>query len=251
MENQQQGWIKLHRRLLESALISKPEYLGLWVVLLLMANHEDKEFIFNNKKEICKRGQLITGRKQLAAKVKLSESKVERVLKYLEIEQQIEQRKTNAFRLITIINYDDYQKSEQQSEQPVDNQWTTGEQPVNTNKNEKNYKNDKNEKKEGGETPPTPKETMQNFFEMVKLKNDQYFLLIQKISQSKKLPPENVRAELDKFINYWREKNPNGTKERWQMQKVFEIQRRLGTWFSRANNYGGFQQRPKGITIIS
>jgi hypothetical protein len=39
--------------------------------------------------------------------------------------------------------------------------------------------------------------------------------------------------EIQKFINYWTEKNPGGKKERWQMQKVFDPNRRLATWMSR------------------
>lgn len=32
------------------------------------------------------------------------------------------------------------------------------------------------------------------------------------------------------FENYWRAKNINGKKERWQMEKVFDMGRRLDTW---------------------
>ena len=75
---------------------------------------------------------LITGRKVIGKQFNISESKVQRVLKKLEIEQQIEQQTSNANRLISIVNWENYQSVEQQSEQPV-----------NTNKNDKNEKNDK------------------------------------------------------------------------------------------------------------
>jgi hypothetical protein len=68
-------------------------------------------------------------------------------LKYLEIEQQIEQQKTTKFTIITILNWDRYQENEQQSEQQVNNKRTTSEQQVNTNKNVKNDKNVENDKK--------------------------------------------------------------------------------------------------------
>jgi hypothetical protein len=32
------------------------------------------------------------------------------------------------------------------------------------------------------------------------------------------------------FENHWRAKNPGGKKERWQMEKVFDMSRRLATW---------------------
>lgn len=36
--------------------------------------------------------------------------------------------------------------------------------------------------------------------------------------------------EKTKFISYWTEKSPNGKKCRWEMEKVFDIKRRWGTW---------------------
>jgi len=35
---------------------------------------------------------------------------------------------------------------------------------------------------------------------------------------------------LREFYNYWTEKNPNGKKMRFEMQKVFDVSRRLVTW---------------------
>jgi hypothetical protein len=137
------GWIKIYRKIQEKGFYKKSEYFLLWVHILLKANHFEKEFFFNNKAIKIKKGQLLTGRKKLSSETGINESKIERILKYLENEQQIEQQKTNKFRLITIQNYNQYQKSEQQSEQQVNNKRTTSEQQVNTNKNNKNYKNEK------------------------------------------------------------------------------------------------------------
>jgi len=139
-----QGWIKLHRKLLDNAISPKPDYAWLWVALLLLANHKDNEFIWNNKKIIIKKGQLLTGRFELSKKTGISESKVYRILKYLEIEQQIEQQTNNKYTIITIHNWEQYQETEQENEQPVNSQRTASEQPVNTNKNEENEKELKN-----------------------------------------------------------------------------------------------------------
>lgn len=45
-----------------------------------------------------------------------------------------------------------------------------------------------------------------------------------------------VRNEINKFISYWTESNQKG-KERWKMEKVFDVKRRLGTWFSNINKF--------------
>lgn len=138
---QQQGWISIHRKILDNPIIGKPDYLAVWVVLLLLANHKEHTFIWNNKKQICRRGQILTGRKALAEKTGVNEHKIDRILKYLKSEQQIEQQTTTKFRLITINNYDRYQPSEQQIEQQVSNKRATSEQQVSTNNNDNNEKN--------------------------------------------------------------------------------------------------------------
>lgn len=128
------GYIKIWRKIEDSFLMTDPDALWLWVRLLLKANYKPTEFIFNNKKIILDRGQLLTGRKSLVDKHRISESKVYRLLKTFENEHLIEQQKTNLYSIITIVSYNDYNQSEQQSEQPVNIQRTTSEQPVNTSK---------------------------------------------------------------------------------------------------------------------
>src|SRR5690606_33660381 len=88
-------------------------------------------------------GQLLTGRKSISSELKISESKVTRILKSLEIEQQIEQQTSNKNRLISIVSWTKYQNDEQQNEQQLNNKRTTTEQQVNTNKNVKNIKNER------------------------------------------------------------------------------------------------------------
>lgn len=46
-----------------------------------------------------------------------------------------------------------------------------------------------------------------------------------------------ITLELGKFISYWVEKNSTGKKERWQMEKTFEVRRRLATWLSRVKQF--------------
>jgi len=41
---------------------------------------------------------------------------------------------------------------------------------------------------------------------------------------------------LEEFIDYWTEMLPNGKKQRWEKEKVFDILRRLKTWAKRDYN---------------
>lgn len=134
-----EGWISTYRKILENPIVCKDsDYFAVWMYLLLNATHKESPAIFNKKKIILKKGQLITGRKTIAEKFDISESKVQRILKTFEIEQQIEQQTCSQNRLISIINWNEYQQSEQRIEQPVNNERTTNEQPVNTNNNDNN-----------------------------------------------------------------------------------------------------------------
>ncbi len=128
------GYVKIYRDMLDNPVVCKDnDYFRVWLYLLLTASHKGYSAMFNGQKIELKPGQLITGRKSIAEKCNISESKAQRILKSFKIEQQIEQQTGNKNRLITILNWDKYQNSEQQIEQQV-----------NTNKNVKNDKNVKN-----------------------------------------------------------------------------------------------------------
>ena len=120
------GWIKLHRKLLDNPVVMKDsDHLAVWIYLLLNASHTEYPVLFGGKKISLKAGQLITGRKSIASTLNMSESKVTRVIEMLKSEHQIEQQTSNKNRLITIVNWELYQQSEHQIEQQVNNNRTT------------------------------------------------------------------------------------------------------------------------------
>jgi len=134
MEN---GWIKLHRKILDNPISKNANYFSLWITLLLLASHKESKFMWNGEIIIIKEGQLLTGRKSLSKESGIPESTIEDILKFLERQHQIRQQKTTKFRLITIINWKEYQKSDIKS----DNKATTKQQQSDTFKNVKNDKN--------------------------------------------------------------------------------------------------------------
>lgn len=137
-----EGWIKIHRKILENPIICKDsDYLSVWIYLLLNATHKEIPALFKGKKITLKPGQLITGRKSISNQLKISESKIYRVINEYKSEHQIEQQTSNKNSLITILNWDKYQQVEHQNEQQMNNKRTTTEQQLNTNKNVKNVNN--------------------------------------------------------------------------------------------------------------
>jgi hypothetical protein len=155
--NTSHGWIKLYRSLLNDPICTRPEYCHVWIILLLMSQHKPVSFIHCQKNLTLRPGQLVTGRKTLSLQTGVCESKIERILKYLENEQKIEQQKFTKFRIITIRNNDfsgSDANSEQKFEQQVDSKCTTNEQQVDTYNKDKNVKNERTpyipQKGEGG-----------------------------------------------------------------------------------------------------
>ena len=109
-----EGWIKIHRKMLDNPIVCKDkDYLAVWVYLLLNATHKEIPALFKGKKITLQPGQLITGRLSIAKKFKISESKVKRILIELENDQQIDRQRSNQNSLISIINWNKYQDSDQ------------------------------------------------------------------------------------------------------------------------------------------
>lgn len=136
----EQGWIKIHRTLMDKGWFMDSNAVHLWCYLLLKASHSKVEYLWNGQIIDLQPGQFVTGRKKIANETGIQETKVERLLKLFENEQQIEQRKTNTSRLISILNYSKYQMNEQPFEQRVNNKRTTSEQRVNTKQELKELK---------------------------------------------------------------------------------------------------------------
>jgi uncharacterized protein (DUF427 family) len=94
----------------------------------------------------------------------------------------------------------------------------------------------------------SPAQSTRGFFDNTINQTDEFHLFVQSIAQKHHLPPEAVRMEVLKFTNYWTELNKSGTKQRWELEKTFEVNRRLMTWFSRVRDFNNIKEA-KGITL--
>jgi len=110
----------------------------------------------------------------------------------------------------------------------------------------------------------TPKEQAKMFFEgvlaLVKDKADpsaewlRTLLSAMAEQNGGKVSKQALWQEIRNFCSYWTELNGTGTREKWQMQKTFEVDRRLATWFRRAGfsefSSTSFAKKSKGKEII-
>ena len=138
------GFIKLQRKILDWEWYDDIPTKTLFIHLLLKANFKDKTW----RGILIKRGEFLTGRKELSKETGLSEQQIKTALNKLKLSQEIAVTTTNKFSIIKVENYFDYQDkkidSNQQTEQPTTNNQTTIKQQSTTTKNEKKEKKEKN-----------------------------------------------------------------------------------------------------------
>ncbi len=114
---------------------------------------------------------------------------------------------------------------------------------------EKKRKERKREESGSELKSPTPAQTMKDFLQMISEKGERYFNFIKQTSLSAHLTEDLVRAELDRFANYWTELTRDGSRQRWELEKVFEVSKRLGTWFSKINNFSTNKNHQRAVFI--
>jgi hypothetical protein len=138
-----QGWIKIHRKILSWEWYLDINTSRLFIHLLLVANHEKARW---QGIDILP-GQCVTGRMSLSKQTGLSEQQTRSALNKLKSTNEITIKTTNKYSVITILNWKVYQQDNQQTNQQITNNQPTNNQQITTNKNEKNDNNKKNEKK--------------------------------------------------------------------------------------------------------
>ena len=79
-----------------------------------------------------------------------------------------------------------------------------------------------------GEETPTKKSVKKPFIELLEEIIPDF---------TGKLPDNILKEEIQKFILYWTEKNPNGKKEKWEMQSTFDVKRRLASWLKNTEKW--------------
>ena len=143
------GWLKLYRSILDSAVFQDAEILKVWIWLLCNVAFEQHDTICYGKVIHLKPGQIATGRKKIAQCTDLNENKVYRALTALKSLGNIEIKATNKYSIITVVNWDKYQDENGKrtsSEQQTNSKQTSEEQQYDSKTTQ--HKNGKKEKKE-------------------------------------------------------------------------------------------------------
>lgn len=133
------GWIKLHRCLLDWEWYDDVNVFRLFIHLLLKANHSDKSY----KGMTVKRGTLLTSRELLSFETSLSVRQIRTALNKLKSTNELTIETSKQGTVIQVVNYDKYQDATNELTEDASHERPTSDQRATTNKNVKNKKNDK------------------------------------------------------------------------------------------------------------
>lgn len=142
-----EGWLKLHRAIVDSAVFEDAEVLKIWIWLLCNVAHEEHDTIYYGKIIHLKKGQIVSGRKKIAQLTNMSESKVYRALNLLKKMGNIDIKVNNRFSLITVVKWAFFQADNKKvnskttaKQQQNDSKTTAKQQQDNTTKECKELK---------------------------------------------------------------------------------------------------------------
>ena len=131
-----QGWIKLHRSILDWEWYDDINTMRLFLHCLFKANHKDKKY----RGTVVKRGTFLTGLDLLSKQTGLSVSQLRTAQSKLKSTSELAIKTSSKGTVIEVVNYDKYQSMTS----GLTDERQTNDKPIATNKNDKNEKNDKN-----------------------------------------------------------------------------------------------------------
>ena len=151
------GWIKLYRQSEENPLyFSEPfDRWHAWQDLLLIVNHERKQFISKGQLITLEPGQTVTSDRILAQRWHWSREKVRRFLKLLNDTSMCTIKRTTNGTILTVINWAKFQGTQTTDETTNETTGKTTDETTDETLTRMN-KNDKKEKKGEGIPHPQP-----------------------------------------------------------------------------------------------
>lgn len=104
-----EGWIKLHRSILEHPIWNNAEHLRAWVYLIFAAAYEPRQVTVGNAVYTLQRGEIVTTMSLLSYQIKLTKNQTHYLLEKLKATQMITTESSPVCTRIRICNYDKYQ----------------------------------------------------------------------------------------------------------------------------------------------
>jgi len=215
------GFVKLHRLFTEWEWYHDERVKSVFLHLLLKCNWEERQW----RGITIPPGTYITSTHILADQLGLSRSAVNRTLGKLRSTGEVVTKADSKWTAVTLVNWAKYQGEGSEAGQQTDinrtaNEPQTGQQ-TDTTKKDKNIRREEEKKERDARAP-------------VRMTFEEFREACLAVHATLKAMPD---PEARKFFDYWTEGHATG-KGRWQLEKVFDIAKRMRTWAERAANNG-------------
>ena len=140
------GWIKLHKSIMDHWLWGDPVVIKAWLDLLLSVNYMDKKVLFNGRLITVKKGQIITSIRKLTERWGCTRRKANNIITMFAEDGMIDIKRDKGGTLLTIVNYSIYQdvRDTDSTTESTTQDTTQGTTQSTQHKNIKNYKEYKN-----------------------------------------------------------------------------------------------------------
>lgn len=243
MENDK-GFIKLSRKFFSNELWNEARTFSsceAWLDLIQSARFDatPRKVSIGGREVVYNRGQYPASIRFLAKRWNWTERKVRTFISFLRKREMISTECVQGVNIITLCKYEEYNSSDIPSDTTNDTdimkiindlqsqvtQLTT--QRV-TQPPKKRHTGDTNTKKEEDNNKESPNGDKKNAAKAATLSRKESFYqsLIPFVG---KYPKDMIRA----FFDYWSELNKSETKMRYELEKTWELPKRLATWASR------------------
>lgn len=216
------SWIKLHRSLKDWEWYDDINATRLLIHLLVSVNYEPKKW----KGIVVPAGSMIFSWESLSDQVGLSVKQCRIAMGKLENSGEAARKAARKGQLVSLTKWEKLQNNEKEAAR------------IEAGKGQ-----------EKGRKRATTKEVKNYKIEEYKNSRDEF------AEQVRSLPTNLPKEEIDKFLDYWTEKNPGGKKMRYQMQKTFDPKRRLKKWEAnyfewKKEKSSAKKENPNGLDIL-
>lgn len=96
------GWVKLHRKLIDSLVFKNEKCLKVWIWCLLKANHQENTTMLGRSKIDIPKGSFIMGSHTAKDTLEMAVSTIWYWLRFLESEGMVEIKNTNKYSLVKL-----------------------------------------------------------------------------------------------------------------------------------------------------
>lgn len=102
------GYILVHKGLVDSCVFDDPIVLKIWIWCLCKASHKERDSLIGNQSVHILPGQFIFGRIQAAGELNITASTLYRKLKLLEKMSMIKLKTDSKWTVATVVNWNSY-----------------------------------------------------------------------------------------------------------------------------------------------